>query len=77
MDYGRWNEWHGLQTVGNKNGTWSVNVDWRKWDETWSMKSIMKQPYDKNDNTRKTPEELRRICLKMVPGDTSKGAAIL
>ena len=37
-------------------------------------------PYDKNDNTRKSPEELRRI-LKMVSSesylDTSKGAAIL
>ena len=36
--------------------------------------------YDKNDNTRKSPEELRRI-LKMVSSksylDTSKGAAIL
>ena len=37
-------------------------------------------PYDKNDNTRKSPEELKRI-LKMVSSesylDTSKGAAIL
>ena len=36
--------------------------------------------YDKNDNTRKSPEELRKI-LKMVSSksylDTSKGAAIL
>ena len=36
--------------------------------------------YGKNDNTRKSPEELRRI-LKMVSSksylDTSKGAAIL
>ena len=36
--------------------------------------------YDKNHNTRKSPEELRRI-LKMVSSksylDTSKGAAIL
>ena len=36
--------------------------------------------YDKNDNTRKSPEELRRI-LKMLSSefylDTSKGAAIL
>ena len=36
--------------------------------------------YDKNDNTRKSPEELRRI-LKMVSSksylDTSKGAAIV
>ena len=37
-------------------------------------------PYDKNDNTRKSPEELRRI-LKMVSSKsflyTSKGAAKL
>ena len=37
--------------------------------------------YDKNDNTRKSPEELRRRILKMVSSksylDTSKGAAIL
>ena len=36
--------------------------------------------YDKNDNTRKSPEELRRI-LEMVPGtcyvDISKGPTIL
>ena len=37
--------------------------------------------YDKNDNTRKSPEELRRRILKMVSTksylDTSKDAAIL
>ena len=37
-------------------------------------------PYDKNGNTRKSPEELRRI-LQMVSNkcyeDTSKGAAIM
>ena len=40
MDYGRWNEWGGLWTEGNKmkHGQWSV--DWRKRDETWTMKSI-------------------------------------
>ena len=68
MDYGRWNEWDGLWTEGNKNETWSMkcglkemrwnmnnpvwtegnemkhkqrSVDWRKWDETWTIKSIM------------------------------------
>ena len=25
MDCGRWNEWNGLWTEGNKNETWTVN----------------------------------------------------
>ena len=43
MDCGRWNEWDGLWTEGNKNKNkhdqWSVD-SW-KWDETWTMRSIM------------------------------------
>ena len=41
MDYDRWNEWDGVRTEGSimKHEQWSV--DWRKWDETWTMKSIM------------------------------------
>ena len=39
MDYGRWNEWDGLWTKGNKHNQW--DVDWGKSDETWTMKSIM------------------------------------
>ena len=45
-----------------------------------SIRRKLDLSYDKNDNTRKSPEELRRI-LKMVSSksylDTSKGAAIL
>ena len=41
MDYGRWNEWDGLCTEGNKikHDQWSV--DWRKWDETWTMNEML------------------------------------
>ena len=55
MNYGRWNELDGLWTEGNKNETWSMkwtegnemkheqwSVDWRKWDETWTMKCGVK-----------------------------------
>ena len=43
MDYGRWNEWGGLWTEGNimKHDQWSM--DWRKWDETWTVKSGLKE----------------------------------
>ena len=42
MDYGRWNEWDGLWTEGNKNETWSVKCGLKetygwKWDETWTV----------------------------------------
>ena len=37
MDYGRWNEWDGVLTEGNKMKHQWV-VDWRKWDKTWIMK---------------------------------------
>ena len=37
---GRWNEWDGMWTEGNKmKHQWSV--DWQNWDETWTMKLIM------------------------------------
>ena len=38
VDYDRWNEWDGLSTDGNemKHDLWCV--DWRKWDEAWTMK---------------------------------------
>ena len=57
MDYGRWNEWDGLWTKGNKNETWSMqcgltersemkheewSVDLRKCGETWSIKCELK-----------------------------------
>ena len=57
MDYGRWNEWDGLLTKGNKNETWSMQcgltegsemkheewgVDLRKCGETWSIKCELK-----------------------------------
>ena len=35
MDYGRWNEWD------MKHDQW--HVDWRKWDETWTMKCGLKE----------------------------------
>ena len=54
MDYDRWDEWDRLWTEGNK---WNMNnevqtegneikheqwsVDWRKWDETWTIKLII------------------------------------
>ena len=58
MNYSRWNEWDGLQTERSKNESWSMKcgpkkikmkhdhwgLDWRKWDETLTMKSIMKHP---------------------------------
>ena len=42
MDYGRWTEWDGLWTEGNKNETWS-SVDWKKWNETWRTKCGLKE----------------------------------
>ena len=41
MDCGRWNDWDGLWTEGNKMKHDQWSVDWRKWDEAWTMKSIM------------------------------------
>ena len=32
MDYGRWNEWDGLWTEGNKMKHNQLSVDWMKWD---------------------------------------------
>ena len=40
-DYGRWKEWDGLWTEGNKMKHNQYSLDWRKWDKTWKMKSIM------------------------------------
>ena len=47
MDYGRWNEWDGLWTEGNKNEAWSVTCGLKetygtKWDETWKVKCGLK-----------------------------------
>ena len=36
--YDRWNEWDGLSTDGNKTKHDLWCVDWRKWDEAWTMK---------------------------------------
>ena len=50
MDYSRWNEWDGLWAERNEKKVWTggnemkykqLSVDWRKWDETWTMKSKM------------------------------------
>ena len=55
---GRWKEWDGLWTEGNKNETWSMkcglteenkmkheqwSVDLRKWEETWLIKCELKE----------------------------------
>ena len=42
MDYCRWTEWDGLWTEGNKNETWS-SADWKKLNETWTMKCGLKE----------------------------------
>ena len=61
MDYDRRNEWDGLLTKGNKikHEQWSVN--WRKWDETWTMNCGLKESrwYTNNevDNDRKLRKE--------------------
>ena len=59
-----------------------LNEVWTEgnWDKRWTMKSIMKQSYDKNDYTRQSPEKLRGVLKMMCDKsyvDTSKGAAIL
>ena len=43
IDYGRWNEWDGcgLKEIKMKHDQWSV--DWRKWNETWTMKCELKE----------------------------------
>ena len=35
MDCGRWNEWDGLWTEGNKNETWSMKCGLK--EITWNM----------------------------------------
>ena len=35
MDYGRWNEWDGLWTEGNKNETWTMKCELKKM--RWNM----------------------------------------
>ena len=41
MDNGRRNEWVGLWAEGSKMKQEQYSVDWRKQDETGTMKSIM------------------------------------
>ena len=43
IDYGRWNEWDGcgLKEIKMKHDQWSV--DWRKWNETLTMKCGLKE----------------------------------
>ena len=41
MDCGRWNEWDGLWTEGNKMKHDQWSADWRKWHETWTIKCGM------------------------------------
>ena len=35
MDYGRWNEWDGLWTEGNKNETWKMKCGLK--EMRWNM----------------------------------------
>ena len=54
IDYVRWNEWGGMWTEGNEmkheqrnlewkkwDETWTMNVYWKRWDKTWTMKLIL------------------------------------
>ena len=46
MDCGRWNEWSGNETWAMRREMKEMkheqsSMDWRKWDERWTMKSIM------------------------------------
>ena len=47
VDFGRWNEWDGLWTEGNKNGTWSLKcrlkeMEWKMNNEVWTEGNEMK-----------------------------------
>ena len=47
MDYGRWNQWDGLFTEGNKNETWPMKyrlkeMRWNMNNEVWTEGSKIK-----------------------------------
>ena len=54
MDCGRWNEWDGLWTEGNKNETWSMKcglkeMRWNMINEVWTEGNKMKHEDEQHE----------------------------
>ena len=59
MDCGRWNEWGGLWTEGNKNETWSMKcrlkeMRWNMNNEMWTEGNKINMNYEVNNVTLAT-----------------------
>ena len=59
MDCGRWNEWDGLWTEGNKNETWSMRCGlkekrWNMKNEVWTNRNEMKHNNEADNVTIST-----------------------